>query len=124
MPSASRPSRNSSAETEAPTASVRSTLRARHRLLERRADPVHLLLGRRLGRCRGQPDQHLVGGAEALHALLADVLAGERRADLGEIGGTGRADLHHDAAREVDAEIEARVEEQHRPTQSTARPRR
>jgi hypothetical protein len=40
------------------------------------------------------------------------MLGGQRRADLGEVGGAGRADFHHHAAREVDAQVQAGIEEQ------------
>ena len=113
MPSASRPLRNNSAETEAPTASVRSTFDARDGLFQRGADPGDRLLHRRLGGLGAEADQHLGRVAELLHALLRDVLGGQRGADLGEIGRAWRAHLHHDAAGEVDAEVEARIEEQH-----------
>src|SRR6185312_7260445 len=66
-----------------------------------------------LARLALQTDQHIRLASEPLHALLADMLGRERRPDLAEIGRAGGADLHDDAAAEINPEIEARMEEQH-----------
>ena len=112
MPSASRPLRNNSAETEAPTASVRWIVAPGtpfSSAVRTRATAAWVACFAGLG---AEPDQHLGRVAEALHALVGDVLGAQRGADLGEIGRALGADLHHHAAREVDAQVQAGVEEQ------------
>ncbi len=73
-------------------------LAARFGLVQGGLDLVDHGVGRGSGRLGAEADQHLIRGAEALHALLGDVLAGQGVADLAEIGGALGADLHDDAA--------------------------
>ena len=112
MPSASMPLRNNSAETLAPTASVRRIVAPGTPFSSAVAHLGHRRLGRLLGRLGAEADQHLGRIAEALHALVGHVLGGQRGADLGEVGRSLGADLHDDAAREVDAQVQAGIEEQ------------
>ena len=58
-------------------------------------------------------DQHVVGAAELLQRHLAEPKALQARSQLGEIGRLRGRDLHLDAALEVDAVVEARLDEQH-----------
>src|SRR5579859_2368079 len=81
-------------------------------LFQRGTDAVHFLLDGGLRGLLPQADQDLGWIAEALHALLGDVVGREGGADLAEIGGARRSHLHHDAAGEVDALVQAWVEEQ------------
>ena len=88
-------------------------LHPRYRLFQGSAHPGYRLLHRGLRGLGAQPDEHLRGVAELLHPLLGKVLGRQSRADLTEIGGPGQPHFHHDAAREIDPQVQPGVEEQH-----------
>jgi hypothetical protein len=62
---------------------------------------------------RREPDEYVVGGAEQLHLRVRKSCAEQVRPDGFDVGGRGIADLEQDAAREVDAEIQAAGCERH-----------
>ncbi len=104
--------RNNSAETLAPTASVRWMVAPGTPFSSAVRTLRHRGLGRLFARLSAKADQHFGRIAEALHALVGDMFGAQRGADLGEIGRSLGADLHNHATREVDAQVQARIEEQ------------
>ena len=82
MPSASRPLRNNSAETLAPTASVRWIVAPGTPFSSAARTRATAACVACLGRLGAQPDQHVGRIAEPLHALIGDVLLRQRGTDL------------------------------------------